>query len=207
MLTFLTDKPISQNSTKYYREVALDTLLQWLDPNTEQGFKVFGVSAGVVFVAYYEKTLVACQHWGLIPASDDTQAVVSEYVDEQFSYLENALKAKNADLAKFTIYAVGAQESSQNLIDELRHRNSTSFNFNTDNLHLVHGEDTFDFYARLGSPIFMAEHHKEEIMENDAAPTILIQYAAPTPKAAAAELSNSDDNTLEIQRKMGMTHI
>ncbi|MBI2790353.1 MAG: hypothetical protein HYX61_00225 [Gammaproteobacteria bacterium] len=204
MLTFLTEKPISQNSTKYYREVALDTPLQWLDPNAEQGFKVFGVSAGVVFVVYDEQTLVACQHWGLIPASNDTQAVVSEYVDKQFSYLENVLKAKNTDLAKFTIYAVGAQESSQNLIDELRHRNSLPFNFNTNNLHLVHGEDTFDFYARLGSPIFMAEHHKEEVMELEAAPTMLIQYAA-APKAA--ESSNSDDNTLEIQRKMNMTYI
>lgn len=198
MLTFLTNKPITEESTKYYREVALDAPLQWLDPNAEQGFKVFGVSAGVVFVVHYEQTLVACQHWGLIPASNAPQAVVSQFVDEQFNYLESALKEKNANLAKFTIYAVGAQESSQNLIDELRHRNSLPFNFNTNNLHLVHGEDTFDFYARLGAPIFIAEHHQGEIVAGNAYPSMLNQYA---PFSAMAEQIPETHDEIVLQRK------
>lgn len=165
MKTFITQTPFQPEKLSGLHQVEEDKDLTWLNATTKQGFKIEGVSAGIVFVVYHRGTLVACQHWCNIPSSTAVSETVVKSVDDKFKYLTSALRAKFLNLSHFTVYALGGQESSQNLMDELRMRarnQSLPFAFNIDSLHLVHGEDTFDLIVRKGNPSFQAMHLKAD---------------------------------------------
>ncbi|MBN9289314.1 MAG: hypothetical protein BGO43_14380 [Gammaproteobacteria bacterium 39-13] len=119
-------------------------------PKNKDGFKTFGVSCCIVFVAYYHEKLLCLQHWS--PPSSDAPFKKTQFeIENTLSRLENCLSKRGIPLCDVTVYAIGGQESSQTAMDALRACTEDEDNFevslNTSYLHLCHDDDFFDFYV------------------------------------------------------------
>ncbi len=202
MLTFLNRADFDKYLIKDFITIEQDQNLCWL--NTKDGFITEGVSAGIVLVIYHHTGLAACSHWGAIPASDAPAWTTEQFVNNHLCELKGELLKKDQDLSHFTVYAIGGQDSSQNLIDALKKaKNSGDFNFklNTNNLHLkdkVSDDELFDLIMPKGLPLFPAckEEPSPYYLSEQKALTVLreLQTVTPFPKINTKKSSNTSHN-------------
>lgn len=142
-------------------EVEMDQGVIFL-PSGKKGFKTFGVSSCIVFVAYHNNKLLCLHHWG----TPDSQAPYHEtkyQVENILSHLECRLEEKDIPLSEVTVYTLGGQESSQDSLKALREcaANDDDFTFSLDIrfLHICSGEDYFDLYVTTKKAKFIVQVH------------------------------------------------
>ncbi|MCS5710839.1 hypothetical protein [Candidatus Berkiella aquae] len=171
---------------------AIDHKLQYVDMNdgivyleNSNGFKTYGVSACIVFVAYQRDQLLFMWHWEP-PGSKRCLEKVDIEVKELLQEISDSLDSRGISQKETTIYAVGGQESSYNSICVLQMLSKIGnklFNLNTEYLCKVHYEDFFDLYVLANKPLFHAIHYhvavtaKEMKKQDKCIPSTLNQLA------------------------------
>ncbi len=148
-----------------FREVEMDEGIIYLKYGT--GFKTFGVSSCIVFVAYYRNMLLCMLHW----SPPDTRASLNEInqtVTRLLKAIENSIAGYNIDLKEVTVYALGGQQSSHGTVVSLavkRLLKNQSFTLNVDFLFIASYEDCFDLYVCPGAETFWIVRHHTPVTE------------------------------------------
>lgn len=142
-----------------FRQVELDEEPVFLD--SSPGLKTLGISSCVTFAAYEGDKLLCIYRCDAL-SSEASGYQVDNIVDKYLLILEQALEMRGINLYNVTVYAIGGQESSMNLIEGLVRRfDSKEDTFTLDVTHLlkVPGEDSFDLFVRARTPKFHAVLH------------------------------------------------
>lgn len=178
----------------------------------DSGFKTFGVTSCIVFVAYVKDQLTMMYHWST-PSSDAKLSKVFSSVEYILGEITVALEDNDIDLEEVTVYAIGGQESSQhciNFLHEFANEGTSEFALDTTHLHKVHDEDCFDLYVLASEQKFYAVHHRcdkenENVFDHLLTPqkTLLssLKQLHPEDKVKNCGASHLNDTTTKQQKK------
>lgn len=142
-----------------FSEVEMDAGIFYFKNNL--GFKTYGVSSCIVFVAYYRNKPLCMMHW----STPDSQAHINKVnraVSDLLTSLAMSIANYNIDLNEVTVYALGGQESSHKTIVSLSVQSKLKnklFTLNVDYLFIAACEDYFDLYVHPGAETFWIVHH------------------------------------------------
>lgn len=142
-----------------FAEVEMDEGIFYFKNNV--GFKTYGVSSCIVFVAYYRNKPLCMMHW----STPDSQAHINKVnraVSDILTSLAMSIANYNIDLNEVTVYALGGQESSHKTIVSLSVQSKLKnkpFTLNVDYLFIAPCEDYFDLYVHPGAETFWIVHH------------------------------------------------